>query len=71
MSNFKEGAEVKWKWGSGTAKGVIEKIYTKKITRKLKGTEVTREASDDCPAYLISQYDGDEVLKSHTEVEGA
>ncbi|WP_409432254.1 DUF2945 domain-containing protein [Litorimonas sp. RW-G-Af-16] len=71
MSGYTEGTDVKWEWGNGTAKGTIETVYTQKITRTIKGTEVTREASDDEPAYYIKQSDGDAVLKSHTEVEKA
>lgn len=71
MSGYSEGTNVKWSWGSGTATGKIETVYTRKTTRKIKGNEVTREASEDCPAYFIVQEDGDEVLKSHSEVETA
>jgi len=71
MAGYSEGTKVKWSWGNGTGEGTIEKVYTKKITRKIKGTEVTREADDDCPAYFIKQGDGDVVLKSHSEVDKA
>ena len=71
MSNLKEGDTVKWSWGDGTAKGKIVKKYTRKTTLKIKGNEVTREASEDEPAFRIEQEDGDEVLKSVTEVERA
>jgi len=71
MAGYSKGTKVEWNWGSGTAQGKIEKVYTRKTTREIKGSEVTREASDDCPAYLIVQSDGDEVLKSHTEVKKA
>ena len=71
MSGYRKGTKVEWNWGSGTASGKIEKVYTRKTTRKIKGTEVTREASDDCPAYYIKQDDGDTVLKSHSEVTKA
>ena len=71
MASYSEGTEVQWDWGNGTAKGKIDKVYTRKTTRTIKGTEVTREASDDSPAYLIVQSDGDEVLKSHSEVKKA
>ncbi|WP_371395340.1 DUF2945 domain-containing protein [Fretibacter rubidus] len=71
MAGYTEGTTVKWSWVNGTAKGEITNVYTQKITRTLKGTEVTRDADDDCPAYLIEQDDGDEVLKSHSEVEKA
>ena len=67
-SGYSEGDEVKWDWGNGTATGTIEKVYTRKTTRKIDGNEVTREASDDEPAYYIKQEDGGEVLKSHSEV---
>ncbi|MCF7698223.1 DUF2945 domain-containing protein [Loktanella sp. M215] len=71
MSNFNEGDSVKWSWGSGSAKGEIVKRYTRKTTLTIKGTEVTRDASEDAPAFRIRQDDGDEVLKSVTEIEAA
>lgn len=69
MSAYSQGTKVKWNWGQGTASGEIETVYTDDITRTIKGTEVTRKASDDEPAYYIKQDDGDAVLKSHSEVE--
>lgn len=65
------GDVVKWNWGDGTGTGEITKVYTQKTTVTIKGTEVTRDASDECPAYLIEQNDGDEVLKSESEVSAA
>jgi len=41
------------------------------MTRTLKGAEVTKNGSENCPAYLIEQEDGTEVLKLHSEVERA
>jgi hypothetical protein len=66
--SYNEGTKVEWDWGNGTGTGKVTKVYTQKITLKIKGTEVTREASDDKPAYRIQQDDGDEVLKSHNEL---
>lgn len=71
MAGYSEGTKVEWEWGSGTATGKIETVYTRKTTRKIKGNEVTRDADDDCPAYYIKQEDGDAVLKSHSEVTKA
>jgi hypothetical protein len=71
MSGYSTGTRVKWNWGNGEAEGEIETVYSEKITRTIKGTEVTREASKDEPAYYIKQDDGDAVLKSHSEVEQA
>lgn len=68
---FETGDKVEWSWGGGTGTGEITKVYTRRITRTIKGAEVTREADADEPAYLIEQADGDEVLKSHSEVSRA
>lgn len=65
---FRKGSKVSWKWGAHTAHGKIVEGFTEKITRTLKGSEVTREASRKEPAYLIEQDDGDKVLKSRSEL---
>jgi len=71
MAEFKEGDTVEWNWGNGTGRGEIVQKYTRKITLTLKGSEVTRDASDHEPAYKIRQDDGDEVLKSGSELTTA
>ncbi|MGR3484229.1 MAG: hypervirulence associated TUDOR domain-containing protein [Paracoccaceae bacterium] len=71
MSSISEGDKVKWDWGGGTGTGTVKKVYTHKQTLKIKGNDVTRDASEDQPAFRIQQEDGDEVLKSCTEVEKA
>ncbi len=72
MSAYGKGADVKWEWGDGFGAGRIKERYTEKVTITIKGAEVTRRASQENPAYLIVQENGDEVLKSHNElVEGA
>lgn len=69
--SISQGDTVAWDWGDGTAQGKVTKVYTRKITKTIKGSEITRDASEDEPAYLIEQDDGDEVLKSCTEVRAA
>lgn len=71
MADFQTGDSVSWEWGSGTAKGKVVESFTEKVTRTLQGSEVTRDASPDEPAYLIEQEDGDEVLKSASELSSA
>ena len=72
MSNeFNIGDTVEWDWGNGTAGGKITERYTEKVTKTIKDNEVTRKADDDEPAFLIEQDDGDEVLKSITEIRSA
>lgn len=69
--DFEVGDEVRWNWGSGTAHGTIGEKFTERVTRTIKGEEVVREATDGEPAYLLEQDDGDEVLKSGSEIEPA
>lgn len=72
MSNpnsFQTDQYVQWDWGNGTAEGQVKERFERKVTRTLKGSEVTREGDADNPAYLIRQDDGDEVLKLGSELE--
>lgn len=71
MSGFSKGARVQWSWGNGTGEGKVTQVFTEDVERTLKGTKVHRDASEDEPAYLIEQDDGDKVLKGHSEVEKA
>ncbi|SHI31877.1 hypothetical protein SAMN04488096_10196 [Mesonia phycicola] len=66
---IKEGSNVKWKWGNGTATGKVEKTYSKKITKTINGSEVTRKGEQGNKALLIKQKDGSSVLKLEDEVE--
>ena len=65
------GDKVEWSWGDGTGTGTVKQIYKEKVSKTIKGSEITRNASDDEPAYLIEQEDGDRVLKSITEIDTA
>lgn len=69
--HFRKGSKVKWKWGAHEARGVIAERFTQKVTRTIKGAEVTREASEDDPAFLVEQDDGDRALKSASELTAA
>jgi len=71
MKKFEKGSLVSWNWGKGSAKGTVKESYTSKVSRQIKGTEVTRNASGNEPAYLVEQEGGDEALKSHSELESA
>ena len=65
------GDRVEWDWGQGTASGTIVERFTQDVTRTIKGTEITRHASVDEPAFMIEQEDGTPVLKSVTEIRRA
>lgn len=62
------GDQVEWEWGSGTGTGTVTDRFTERVTRTIKGNEVVRNASEDEPAFLIQQDDGDELLKSASEL---
>lgn len=68
-TKYQVGDRVKWKWGDGFGEGKITECFSENVTRTIEGTEVTRNASDDDPAYLIQQEDGGRVLKSHSEIQ--
>jgi len=71
MAFYKEDDKVSWSWGSGRASGTIQSVFTEKTTRKIDGTEVTRNGDKDNPAYYIRVEDGNNVLKLHSEVDKA
>ncbi|SIS69110.1 Protein of unknown function [Roseivivax lentus] len=68
---YATGDRVEWDWGDGTASGEIVERFTQDVTRTIKGTEVSRNASVDEPAFMIEQEDGTSVLKSVTEIRRA
>lgn len=69
MKNYAINTKVKWKWGKGYGDGKIVSKFTDDVCKTIKGTQVTRKASKQDPAYLIQQENEDEVLKSHSELE--
>jgi hypothetical protein len=68
---IKKGTKVTWKWGNGTATGTVKSTFAKKITRTIKGSEVTRNGEEGNKALYIEQEDGDHVLKLENEVARA
>ncbi|MCP9235424.1 DUF2945 domain-containing protein [Lewinella sp. JB7] len=68
---IRKGTKVKWKWGNGEATGTVEETYSEKVTKTIKGNEVTRNGESGNKALYIKQDDGDHVLKSESEVEKA
>ena len=68
QKQIRTGSSVSWDWGKGTAEGKVQEIYREKITKKIKGNQITRNGSKDNPAYSIEQEDGTEVLKLRSEL---
>ena len=65
------GANVTWKWGSGTASGKIVERFERRVQRTIEGARVVRNGSSEKPAFLIEQEDGGKVLKLGSELGGA
>ncbi len=66
---IREGSNVKWKWGTGTATGKVKDTFDHKISVTIKGTKVTRKGEPGNKAVFIQQENGSEVLKLESEVE--
>lgn len=71
MPKYNVGDRVAWNWGSGKGQGKVTESFTSRVTRTIGGSEITRNADDDNPAYMIEQDEGDRVLKSESELESA
>ena len=68
MGKYNKGDYVSWAWGDGRGYGTIKEMFNERVTRTLQGGEVTRNGSEDNPAILIAQSDGDQVVKLESEV---
>ena len=68
QKQIRTGSKVSWDWGNGKAEGKVQDIYREKITKEIKGSEITRNGTEDNPAYLIEQEDGTSVLKLKSEL---
>lgn len=67
---YEIGTTVEWNWAQGTATGKIAERFTERVTRTIGGSEITRDADEDNPAYLVEQENGARALKSHSELTG-
>ena len=66
---LKRGDHVSWAWGAHRAHGKIAQRFTRRVKRTIKGETVTRNASEDEPAFLVAQEDGARALKSASELK--
>ncbi|WP_298998108.1 DUF2945 domain-containing protein [Flagellimonas sp. S174] len=65
---IRKGTRVSWKWGNGEAEGKVIDTYTRKVTKKIKGNEITRIGEEGNKVLLIQQEDGTQVIKKENEV---
>lgn len=62
------GARVAWTGNGHLIEGVIQKVFTHRLERTIKGATVTQDACRRDPAYLIRQDDGETLLKNFSEL---
>lgn len=67
-AQFAKGDRVTWRWGAGEAEGVVDEVFTTRVTRCIKGKGVTRKASERNPAFMVRQEGGARALKSASEL---
>ncbi len=67
--SIREGSQVSWSWGTGTAAGRVTEIHRSRVTRTSQGQQITRNGSADDPAHVIEQEDRATALKLRSEVE--
>ncbi|GGD97204.1 hypothetical protein GCM10011515_16260 [Tsuneonella deserti] len=70
-SSFRKGQQVRWQWSGSKASGKIVERFDRRVQRTIKGSKIVRNGSNEDPAYLVEQADGDRVLKLGSELEGA
>ena len=49
------GDEVAWNWGSSHIEGEVAEKKTDKMTKKIKGKDITKNGESDNPAYFVKQ----------------
>lgn len=67
-TTLRKGDRVSWAWGAHRAHGRVQQRFTRRVRRTIQGSVVVRNASEEEPAYLLVQDDGDRVLKSAGEL---
>ncbi|GAA1389310.1 hypothetical protein GCM10009613_28060 [Pseudonocardia kongjuensis] len=68
---FAKGTRVAWNWGNGRPEGTVADWATDRIERTINGSVQSRNGTEDNPAYVLEQDDGQTVLKLHSELEKA
>ena len=61
--------KVQWAVGAGKAIGKVLQVFRRKVTKTLKGKEVTRNATPEKPALRVKSGRGGEALKSVSELK--
>jgi hypothetical protein len=66
---YHKNSKVRWQWLGKNIDGVVEEVFTTKVTRTIKSKKITRNASAENPAYLVRSEAGNLALKLETELK--
>jgi hypothetical protein len=55
MATPRKGSTVRWKYGTGTATGKVDKVVPGSLTIQSNGKTIVRRGTPDNPAVVISQ----------------
>lgn len=55
-------------WNGGSQHGHVTDVFTRTVTFRLQGSQVSRRDIEDTPSYLIQLPDGEMVLKPGNEL---
>ncbi|QHV94316.1 hypervirulence associated TUDOR domain-containing protein [Spirosoma endbachense] len=69
MTTAKKGDNVKWKYGKSEGVGKVSEVHQNDVKKTIKGKSIKRKGSQEEPALVIRQADGQEVIKSASEVD--
>lgn len=65
---MKAGDKVTWKWGNGTAEGIVKSVHAERTSIQSKGKTIKRNGTPDDPAVIIKPESGNDVLKLSSEI---
>lgn len=68
---YATGTKVAWNWGNGTPTATVVESATDRIEKTINGKKQSRNGTDDNPAYVLEQDNGQNVLKLHSELKKA
>lgn len=66
---YKKGDLVQWAFGENRGKGTIKELYNQEISLVINDISVTRKGTQENPALLIEDEDGNQVLKLASEID--
>lgn len=68
-ASLNKGTKVDWTHGAAKAFGKVLQVFRAKVTQRIKGAVITRNATPEKPAALVLSDRGGKALKSASELK--